>query len=247
MKSVRRRTWGSIIPVLTLIAGTLFAASASTSRGTDLRDAGRTRLTELIAAEQRRGDREREEYRRLSREVDDLSARAAAGDGRVRAEQGRAARLAPSAGFAPLRGPGLRVVLDDAPHRPDGELPRGVGADDLVVHEGDVQAVVNALWEGGATGMQIMDQRIIATSAVRCVGNTLILQGVVYSPPFRVTAVGDPARLRAALDRAPEIATYRKYVRAYGLGYAVRPLGRVTLPAYTGHVTMNHASVPEQD
>ena len=70
--------------------------------------------------------------------------------------------------------------------------PGGLGPDDLVVHQQDVQAVVNALWRGGADGVQVMDQRLIATSAVRCVGNTLILQGRVYSPPFTVTAVGDP-------------------------------------------------------
>ncbi|MFG1998137.1 DUF881 domain-containing protein [Spirillospora sp. NPDC048911] len=43
---------------------------------------------------------------------------------------------------------------------------------------------------GGAAGMQIMDQRVTSTSAVRCVGNTLILQGVVCSPPSTITAVG---------------------------------------------------------
>ena len=42
--------------------------------------------------------------------------------------------------------------------------------------------MVNALWQGGAKGIQVMDQRLISTSAVRCVGNTLILQGRVYSP-----------------------------------------------------------------
>ena len=49
--------------------------------------------------------------------------------------------------------------------------------DDLVVHQGDVQAVVNALWAGGAEAMSIMDVRVISTSAVRCVGNTLLLHG----------------------------------------------------------------------
>ncbi|MEV4257934.1 DUF881 domain-containing protein, partial [Spirillospora sp. NPDC049652] len=121
---------------------------------------------------------------------------------------------------------------------------RRAGPDDLVVHQADVQAVVNALWAGGAQGMQIMDQRVIGTSAVRCVGNTLILQGVVYSPPFRITAVGDPDRLRAALDASPAISVYQRYVRAYGLGWSVRALRRASLPAYTGNVAMKHATVP---
>jgi uncharacterized protein YlxW (UPF0749 family) len=244
---VRRQTWRSIIPILTLAAGALFAASASTARGTDLRDAGRTRLTELITAEQRRNQRERADYQRLHRDVDSISRQAGRQDERVRQAQVQADGLAGISGFTPVKGRALRVTLDDAPQR-SGLGKRGSvkpNPDDLVVHQQDVQAVVNALWAGGAQGMQIMDQRLISTSAVRCVGNTLILQGVVYSPPFRITAVGDPGRLRIALDASPDIATYKDYVTEYGLGYEVQTLDHVTLPAYTGNVTMEYATVPD--
>ncbi|TDB86827.1 DUF881 domain-containing protein [Actinomadura sp. KC216] len=244
MCRVRLPAWGSIIPVLTLLAGTLFAASASTARGTSLREQGRTRVTELIAAEQHRSRQERAEYRRLRHEVDGISREAGRHDARVKHAQSEADRLASRAGFTPLTGTAVQVALDDAPQPASGDLPRDVRPDDLVVHQADVQAVVNALWAGGATGMQIMDQRVISTSAVRCVGNTLILQGVVYSPPFRITATGDPERLRAALGASREIAIYRKYVRAYGLGYSVRTVERATLPPYTGNVTMKHATAP---
>jgi uncharacterized protein YlxW (UPF0749 family) len=87
-----------------------------------------------------------------------------------------------------------------------------------------------------------MDQRLISTSAVRCVGNTLILQGVVYSPPFRITATGVPERLRAALGASPEIQIYRQYVDEYGLGYTVKTLQKTTLPAYTGNATPQYAT-----
>ncbi|MFD0539007.1 DUF881 domain-containing protein [Actinomadura luteofluorescens] len=224
----------------------MFAASASTARGTSLREQGRTRITELITAEQRRGRQDRAEYRRLRRQVDGISREAGRHDARVKNAQAEADRLAAEAGFTPAAGRAVRVSLDDAPLPKPGELPRGVRPDDLVVHQSDVQSVVNALWVGGARAMQIMDQRVISTSAVRCVGNTLILQGVVYSPPFRITAVGDPVRLRAALGASREIAIYRRYVRAYGLGYAVRTVERATLPPYTGNVTMKHATVPAE-
>ncbi|WP_225993635.1 DUF881 domain-containing protein [Actinomadura rudentiformis] len=223
------------------MAGTLFAASASTARGTDLREEGRTKITELIAAEQRRTRHERAGYQRLRHQVETISRQAGRRDARVKQAQARADALAVRSGFTPLRGFAVRVTLDDAPQRDYG---REVSPDDLVVHQTDVQAVVNALWAGGAAGMQIMDQRVISTSAVRCVGNTLILQGVVYSPPFTITAVGDPRRLRAALDGSPEISIYKRYVREYGLGYSVRTADRVALPGYTGNVTMKHATVP---
>lgn len=236
----RAITWRHVIPVLTLFAGTLFAASASTAHGTDLRGGSRTKVTELISQEQRGYQGAQHTYRRLHQQVDELGRQAGQRDARVRTAQQNADRLAALSGFTPVSGRAVRVSLDDAPR--DRRVAGDPSPDDLVVHQQDVQAVVNALWAGGATGMQIMDQRLISTSAVRCVGNTLILQGVVYSPPFRITATGAPDRLRAALDASPEIQIYRQYVDEYGLGYTVKTLQKTTLPAYTGNATPKYAT-----
>jgi uncharacterized protein YlxW (UPF0749 family) len=99
-----------------------------------------------------------------------------------------------------------------------------------VVHQQDVQAVVNALWAGGAEAMTIMNERVLSTTAVRCVGNTLLLHGRVYSPPFVVTAIGDQTRMGNALDAAPDVTIYRQYVAAYKLVYGVTRQTSVTLP-----------------
>jgi uncharacterized protein YlxW (UPF0749 family) len=101
--------------------------------------------------------------------------------------------------------------------------------------------VVNALWAGGAEAMMLMDQRVISTSAVRCVGNTLILQGRVYSPPYVIQAIGDPARLRDALDKSPQMKIYREYVDAVGLGYDVKSKDKLTFPAYAGSLSLLNA------
>lgn len=239
------RAWRYAIPALTIFAGILFTASASTAHGTDLRGGSRTKITELIAQEQRQYQGSQVRYGHLRRQVEGLIRAAGQRDARVKAAQEDADRLAARTGFAPLTGRGVRVTLDDAPA--GRRIPGDPGPDDLVVHQQDVQAVVNALWTGGATGVQIMDQRLISTSAVRCVGNTLILQGVVYSPPFRITATGDPGRLRAALDTSPAIQVYRQYVAEYGLGYTVTPLKKTTLPAYTGNVQPKYATALEPD
>ena len=117
----------------------------------------------------------------------------------------------------------------------------GVDPDDLVVHQQDVQSVVNALWAGGAEAMMIMDQRVMTTSAVRCIGNTLLLQGRAYSPPFVVTAIGDAASMSAALDAEPGVQLLLQYVEKYQLGYTVTELDSVTLPAYDAPVRLASA------
>ena len=215
-----------LVPVVALLAGLLFATSASTAQGTDLRAGRRLQLTELIGQERAEVRRMEARAADLRRDVADATDRA---DDRGRVTAGRA--LEQAAGLTPVVGPSLTVRLDDAPR---GEAPSGSAPDDLVVHQQDVQAVVNAMWAGGAEAMTLMGQRVVSTSAVRCVGNTLILQGRVYSPPFVVAAVGDQAAMRRALDLSPGVQLFLDYVDRFGLGYAVTTAVRSELPAYDG-------------
>jgi uncharacterized protein YlxW (UPF0749 family) len=198
-------------------------------------------MPDLIRAQTRQNARAAERVRGLQSEVDQLSAQRNPGDLRVMQLTRQANALMVEAGTQEVRGPAVVVELNDA-KIPADQLPEGVGVDDIVVHQQDVQAVVNALWSGGAEAMMVMDQRLISTSAVRCVGNTLILQGRVYSPPFRITAMGNPAALLRALDASPQIALYRQYGDAYGLGYEVRTSPERTFPAYSGSVNLQYAT-----
>jgi uncharacterized protein YlxW (UPF0749 family) len=83
---------------------------------------------------------------------------------------------------------------------------------------------------------------VISTSAVRCVGNVLILQDRVYSPPYKITAIGDPAKMERALEDSETLQIYRQYVDAVGLGYKVERLGLTKIPGYDGSLLLEHAS-----
>lgn len=236
------RVWRALVPLTALGAGLLFATSASTAQGTDLRAGRRTQLTDLIAEERRQVAAQEKDAARLRAEVARVQAVAAAGSSRVAAERAKGDALAEQAGLLPVTGPGLTVRLDDAP-RKQGVAPASDNPDDLVVHQQDVQAVVNALWAGGAEAMTLMGQRVISTSAVRCVGNTVVLHGQVYSPPFVVQAIGDAAAMRAALDAEPGVQLFRMYVDRFGLGYSVHASPRLRLPAYDGPLELPHVAV----
>jgi uncharacterized protein YlxW (UPF0749 family) len=235
-----RPAWRVLVPVTALVAGLLFATSAATAAGTDLRAGRRTQLTDLIAAERRTVDTQERRAARLRAEVAVVQAAAAAGNTRVAAERAKADVLGFAAGLVAVSGRGVTVSLDDAPRR-EGVPPASDNPDDLVVHQQDVQAVVNALWAGGADAMTLMGQRVISTSAVRCVGNTVVLHGRVYSPPFVVSAIGDPDRLRVALDEEPGVELFRSYVDRYDLGWSVRTTD-LDLPAYDGPLELPHVA-----
>ncbi len=236
---MRLRGWRWTATGVAALAGLLFATSASTAQGTDLRAGRRLRLAELIATQEREVASLDASARSLSRDVQDKTGEAARRDSRVRRAQDRVDALLGPAGLAAVRGSGLEVSLDDAPRLDAGEeRPGDPAPDDLVVHEQDVLAVINALWAGGAEAVSVMGDRIIATSSVRCVGNTLLLHGAVYSPPFRLAAIGDPERLTRALDEAPGVRVFRSYVDAYGLGFQVVRRSTVDVPAYDGPLSV---------
>ncbi|MGQ7295803.1 DUF881 domain-containing protein [Quadrisphaera sp. KR29] len=240
----RRLGAGSTAVVVVLVlAGALFATSARTADGTDLR-ASTSDLRSQVVAQERdvaRADRRlavlQDEVAQLGREVDDPVAQ------RLQAQAGS---LAGSAGLEPVEGPGLVITLDDAPRAADTAAAAGasgVAADVLIVHQQDLQAVVNALWAGGATAVGLQDQRIISTSAVRCVGNVLRLQGRLYAPPYTVRAVGDPQALQAAVDSSPAVRAYLADAARVGLGWQLRQ-EEVSVPGWDGSLQLAHATVP---
>ncbi len=238
--AVGARWHGSAVLVLGM-AGLLIAAGISSADTSDVEAARGTDLTGLVRVETDR-------VAALERRVQDLDADVegladAAADNPVRVVQAEVTRKADMAGFSEVEGPGVTVSLDDAPVPDDlSDLPQGTTPDDFVVHQQDVEAVVNALWTGGAEAMTIMDRRITSVSAVRCVGNVIILDGEVFSPPFTITAIGSPARLIDALDTSSGVQIYRQWADYIGLGFDVAEHGSVALPAATGPTTMSFAA-----
>src|SRR5947199_6091684 len=138
-------------------------------------------------------DRQRKATSDLQREVADLRSqvdRLRSGGNSTRqsseALEQRVAQIATAAGLNAMKGPGVKVTLDDSTL----DKPPSGNVNDLVIHSQDVQAAVNALWGSGAEAVAINGQRVVTTSAVLCVGNTLLLNGSVYSPPYEITALG---------------------------------------------------------
>ncbi|MCL1870866.1 MAG: DUF881 domain-containing protein [Promicromonosporaceae bacterium] len=226
------------VAVVAALAGLMFAASAQLAHGSSgLRHP--TDLADLVSAESSRVTTLTSQVDELRNEVDRLTAQAPVTDTEDPALAKREGMLV---GSLPVAGTGISVQLDDAPAS-SSSIP-GVTADDLVVHQQDIQHVINALWAGGAEAMTLQGERVIMTSAFRCSGNILLLHGRVFSPPYTIQAIGDPAALRAALDASPGVTTYRAYVAAVGLGWGVRNESNLSLPAYSGSWDLQYATLP---
>ena len=223
-------------------AGFLLAASTLTANGSDIRVERPAQLRDLVQNEANKIDKLENNLIDIQSEIEEIT------NGSVRSEiettQLRIQQLSPVAGFSSMVGPGLVVTLNDAPQVdlsiPENERP---DVNDLLIHQEDVQSVVNALWAGGAQGVSLMGKRVIATSAVKCVGNTLLLHGKVYSPPFRIEAIGDVTKLSKSLRDDPNVAILQDYVDLFGLVYEVQRSALIELPPYEGPLLLDNVQV----
>ncbi len=218
-----------------LVAGLMIATSAVNAKDGDLRP---NRNTDLIRLVQEQADHNAQ----LSRRLSELRAetRELAGSQSVAGPtQAQLAAAAAAAGTRPVRGPAVRVTLTDAP---TDATPQGVNESLLVVHQQDIEAVVDALWRGGAEAMTIQGQRVTSRTGIKCVGNTVVLHGVPYAPPYVIEAIGDQVRLDGALQASAPLMVFRQYADAYRLGYRVQRVREAAMPAYAGSVDARRAA-----
>ena len=238
----RRQTTGSVAGRVAtfatcLAAGLMLTTGAISAEGGDLRPSRSRDLVDLMQAESERNAELAQTVASLRAEVDRLAQQAAPTD-----EFGpQLAELAARADLTAVHGPGVTVTLYDAPL---SVKPPGVADELLIVHQQDIQAVVNALWRGGAEAMTLQGQRVTVLTGIKCVGNTVLLHGVPHAPPYVITAIGDPAVLEEALADSETLRIYREYAGVYRLGYEERREEDVTLPGFAGVLKPERAELP---
>jgi len=238
----RSSLWRLCAPIAFLLAGALFVTSATSADGIDLRSGRFSDLSGLVRREAEGVEELRAKQTELAEEVESLSK--AEGTEMVTEVQEQVDALAQPAGMLAVEGPGLTVTLTDAPDAFVDQLDgTTVDLDALVVHQQDIQAVANAMWAGGAEAMTIQGQRVISTTGIKCVGNTVILHGVPYAPPYVLRAVGDPDAMLTSINTNGYIERYRKVAEAGGLGYDLDVETELNLPAYEGSVDLRYARV----
>jgi uncharacterized protein YlxW (UPF0749 family) len=215
-------------------AGIALAAAVVTAAATQAHPGPRLsrkdKLVDLIAAEDAHAKTLRAELDSLRAQLDALQGAGANRGQALDALKRQIDALAPYAGLAAVRGPGLKVELRDSTLRtsPTGD------PNDLVIHQQDIQSVVNALWAAGAEAMAINGQRVTAQTAIRCVGNTLLLHGSVYSPPYDILVIGDPSTLRNGLAEDLLVQRFQDAATQFRLGFTVSSAGGLTVPAFEG-------------
>ncbi len=138
------------------------------------------------------------------------------------------------AGLLPVEGPGVIVTMNDSkkPAMPD-EDPNA-----YIIHDDDINSVVNELFAAGAEAISINGQRVVATTEVRCTGPTISINGVRMAPPIIMHAIGDPQTLEAGLKTRGGIVDN---LGLWGIEVIVRQVQSVEVPGYAGSTSFRYA------
>jgi uncharacterized protein YlxW (UPF0749 family) len=237
----RSRAWRIGTPVVVLLSGALFVVSAQSSQGTDLRPGRYDDLAGLVAAEAERYENLQAEAADLNQEVAELGSQVE--DDAVQRAQAEVKRLRDPAGLVERSGPGVQITLSDAPDEVIEAAPDDKRKNLLVVHQQDIQAVVNALWKGGAEAVTIAGQRVISTTGIKCEGNQVLLQGLPYPQPYVIEGIGEPGALTTAIAEDPYLQIYREQADDpdIAVGWDLDLEDELSAPAYDGLLGLSYA------
>ena len=144
----------------------------------------------------------------------------------------RKANLA--AGLIPVHGPGIIVTLNDSPQA----LQAGSDPNALLVHDDDLLRVTNELKASGAEAISVNNERLTATSEIRCAGTTILVNTSKIAPPFVIKAIGDPDILQSGVQIK---YGYLEQLKAIGIQVQVQKVDDVTVPAYAGLTKFNYS------
>lgn len=143
------------------------------------------------------------------------------------------------AGLYPLRGPGVRVLLADSATTNNPSVSANLN--DYIVHDYDLRDVVNTLWAANAEAIAINDERVVSTTSITCVGNTIMVNDTRLSPPYEIKAIGNIESLRRALTDPTVLQDLRNRAKTLGIQFTVTDRRDITVPAFRGSFRIQHA------
>lgn len=141
------------------------------------------------------------------------------------------------AGILPVKGPGLFIEMADSPKSPSPK-------DDpyyFIVHDVDLDTIVNELWSAGAEAISINDQRIVTTTSIRCAGPTILINSVRLASPYKIKALGPSKDMEGGLRTPGGFMDYMTPAMQHGVSIRINHYKELELSGYTGSLVYRYA------
>ncbi|OQA13304.1 MAG: hypothetical protein BWY64_03686 [bacterium ADurb.Bin363] len=142
------------------------------------------------------------------------------------------------AGLIPVRGEGIIIILQDSLSKP----PVNEDSYFFIVHDVDLRSLITELWSAGAEAIAINEQRAIATTSIRCVGPSILVNTNRLLPPYEIKAIGPAEKLEAALRMTGGYMDSMALSIRNGVSIEIKQYRDIRIPAYNGPLVFEYAS-----
>ncbi|WOP18115.1 DUF881 domain-containing protein [Raineyella sp. LH-20] len=225
----RAHRWAQL-PVFAAAAALFAMSMVLTTRAAPQIQTDRAAMVTAIEATQKQQDQLRQEIAATRAETYALQQKGLASDAGNARIAGQVEQLSIPTGAAPVVGPGLVIVVDDA----------STGAADARVIDTDLQQLVNGLWQAGAEGIAINDHRLTGLTAIRGAGDAITVDYRSLTRPYTIAVIGDPNSLQQTFITTDGGVWWNYLEKNIGIRMTITRQKKVQLPAAT-RVTLRQA------
>ncbi|MBQ6860135.1 MAG: DUF881 domain-containing protein [Clostridia bacterium] len=144
------------------------------------------------------------------------------------------------AGITSVKGPGIKVTLDDTKAIEEINQLAGYNNPNIyIIHDKDILSIINELSAAGAEAFSVNGQRILANTAIRCVGPLIQINGVNLQAPYEISAIGKPETMMGALNLRGGIVSE---MRTDNIDVVVESFDEIIIPEYTGLIDYKYVT-----
>lgn len=208
-KVVKRYNFVSVVMIslVLFIFSFIIAAQLNTVGNTDIISTG-MREAELLLELQNLNNKHnnlKKEYDKSQAIVEEYKNSASTNDTLIASMKTSLEQAKLLAGLTTVKGEGVVIILQDS-------TDTTVSVEAGLVHDTDIMSIVNELRAAGAEAISVNGERILSTTAIRCVGPTIQINGTKVASPFHIKAIGNAKYLESALNiRGGVVDNLRSY------------------------------------
>ena len=231
-----RRSALATLVILGVFGLLIVTAAVQTARNASTRQSNHDQLVSQIKARGALVDARRAKATSLQNEIERLRTQFLDATAAGRSLSSRLTTLETLTGDVPVTGPGVKIVVDDAPNATDSSQR---------VLDKDLQRLANALWQSGAEAISINGQRLTNLSSIRGAGQAITVNYRSLNRPYVVLAIGNQNQMPARFLETEDGSAWLDLQKAYGLQFDMKSEEFLTVPA-APRLTLRYASPLEK-
>lgn len=172
----------------------------------------------------------------LKSQINNLQQSDTQGQGQLKDFQNKLLKAKQLAGLTDLKGPGIKITLDDSSSKENKIDPN-----DLLVHYNYIFSMINALKIANADAISFNGERFVTNSDIICGGTIILANRTPVGPPFTILALGDPVELERIVTKYSDYQEIKKK----GLPITIDKKEEITIPAYKGSFSFPYTKIKE--